>query len=342
MKKWFAVLLAVLLLCACDTPPILTEQPIQEQEPSVPVDAQTVLFLVDRSMDDVFYQSALRFAGELESLTSGGLQIEVQRSAAAGSRLLAGQAQFAFVDSKTDQNLSQCFEAVATPFLYANYEVFSMAVNSDQMKDMMTEGMDGAAVPLGAFYQPSRHLLTTWQPSDYLYFNQARISVDPSSGSGKGFSRLGAGIADEPDVQERFALIIDGWVEGGEFTLEEITTLDWSSSIDSEIDFYLTLTYHTTDPVWLLAAEDFLSSLSAADRAAVTEAVAYLYAEIDGQYIRREEGLVEQLRAQGMLINPADFSMARKEVFEQGEDQLEEEDSNPYTQYVLSLISELE
>jgi len=335
MKKILLLLLTAALLSACAAPPPAQESSSAEPDGDSGTAAvqEEILFLVDSSLDPAHLTAAENFAARVGELTGGELSIEVLTSAVAESYFLMGRSELAFLGGENTHIKSEYLKALSLPFLYPSYDVFSMAVNKDALLDILGEEVPGA-VFLGGFYSPGEHLLSTWQPTNYLRFSDETLVVGAGSVSAHGFSLLGSVTAEAADVQERLRMLWEGEAQAGEFTLEELAQVDWTGT-----DFYFTYTYHSLYPRYLAAAPEFYAALTPPQKAAVQEAMAAMYGDIDQHFLNAEDRWEEQIRKQGVLIS-REFSAARAEIKEGIWD-----NENPATAaqaYVLELIDSLE
>jgi len=339
LKKLIPLFGVLLLLSGCGQEDIAIEEgPAPGASPPAPADAaREIVLLVDSDLEDIFILGAERFAYELGQLTKGELTVEVRTARDAAARLKSGGAEFAFLDSKTTKDVCRGFQALATPFLYSGYEALTMSCNAEQMRGVLDESVAQAGKTrlLAAYYGPGYHLLTTWQPTDFTRFSEAVIAVDPAGGSGEGFHYLGARVEEEADPGARIALVQSGGVQGAELTLEQLIGADWFDT-----DVYLTYTYHTSRPVWLAADEAFLSALTPFQSAAVTEACARIYNDIDQSYLMQEAEAGEKLAAQGVLLS-RDFSAARSEIF-LVEGSASEDSRDPVEAFILDFVRAIE
>jgi TRAP-type C4-dicarboxylate transport system substrate-binding protein len=84
-----------------------------------------------------------------------------------------------------------------------------------------------------------------------------------------------------------------------------------------EVQKYLVLTGHIITPRLVVANEEFLAKLSAADRAVLTEAVANAVKWQDAELARQEASLVDGLKGAGMTVIEPDLESFRKPVLAQ-------------------------
>lgn len=340
MKRLLALLCAMLFLTGCassserPTASLSAADPVALGESrSEPQIAQGIL-LVDEHLEQAFFDAAESFAQRLYEYSDGTVSLQVQRSTSAASIFTVGAAQLTFLDSRTNPNLTNYFPAVSKPFLYPNYNAFTMALNSQRVLDILSEDIESDISLLGAFSRPSHHLVSTWQSTNIAAFASATVAVDPAAGSAEGFRFLGSETVAVENASERARGLIDGEYDAAEMTLEEMLSVNWRGT-----DYYLTMTWHTSSPVWLASGNSFLSSLDRRQRAALDEALAWMFADIDGIYNIWERQFQNELAQQGLLLSE-DFALAREEVF-LNTYQGDIENANPQEQFIYGILRDI-
>ncbi len=314
---WAIVVSMVLLMGACGKqrevePPLDTQAAAAEATTD---GSQKLVILVDQKMNPVFYTAAHSFAQRVADITDNTVNISVRTISNAAEAFSSGNGQIVFLDSYQDREYCKYFKAVSMPFLYKSYQNFTMTVNTPQLLSMLGEDMSQryGARPIAGYYQPGKQLLTTWQVTSYLQFSGKTIGVDPGSDAGLELYVLGSDLVEidkETNWVKQFQM---GHIQGKEVMLEDIVSTDLGEDV-----FYLTMSYHDLKPVWLTVNNSVMEQLSPSQQAAITEAAAYLFSDIDGVFLDQEQALFEGVRKQVILPreDSNDFDEIRSLIWE--------------------------
>lgn len=315
MKRLLVYLLLGILLAACAPKTVILPEAVPTASPPA-VQVCELVFAVDTRLDPVFATAAQTFAEKVNGMSSGKLDVTVTASSGAAADFAAGNAQFTFVDSKTDADFSSYFHTLSAPYRYKNYENFSVLTNSRRLLDFVGEDMQQCknALPLAAFYQGSNMLVSRFQMSAVRKFERAEDETPftgitiPGTGASVALEALGVKITEEVDVSERAFEIVEGSAQIAEFTTAELNTVDFSDT-----GLFLTQSNHTINPKWLVVKEDFYTALSRSDKAALTEACGYLFHIIDDYFLAREAATIAKCKAQG-VTSGGNFGSVRASV----------------------------
>jgi len=261
--------------------------------------------------DDAFMGGADFFGARLRGLVAGAGTMEVRATGDPLADLQSGQASFAFLRAQRYQEDNPEFAALCAPFLYRDYRHFTMSTNNEEVIAGVNNsvGRTRGFVVLGSFYQGSRHLLASWYLTD-LKLTEVPVVTDSATATGSMLRLMGADIVQEADSGARLQYILDGEADVGEFTLAELQGLDLSRAPK-----YLNLTYHTASPVLLVADREFYLALSNTERAAVQEATAYLFAQLDAPLLEREAEYIEDIELMGVEVKE-EFTDAHNQVYQ--------------------------
>lgn len=310
------------LLCACT--PIRSGEgtiwqlqgtagatPLTEQLAQTRGDAQEMRFAVSEDAPEILRAAAAYFCQELEEISQGSIHMTISGGAEPQVQLEEGTAQVALLHQKQQMEFSQPLQATATPFLYTGYRNFTVRANAYETISLLERSLrrDNQLVPLAAFYQGTRHFLTSFSVTNYLHLEGATLAVGEDDPLRESLGRLGAETVSAATLRERLELYESGTVMGLEISLEEL-----SLQRELPLDSYLLLCGHHTVPAWLVAQAEFFDGLTPAQQAGVWELCAYMINLVDDRQVEREQQLLEELSLPN-LGYITEFSNVRNRVF---------------------------
>ena len=298
--------------------------------------AQTIVLLIGADSKQVFINGAELFAQKVAQLSSGALRIQVISVEDPGTQFIEDNACFALLESSTNTSFSRFFSVASQPFLYNSYLHFTSSLNSARILKYVGEDMLPArnALPLAAFYTGSPQFISAWRTSNLAFIKDSPVLLNPDNGGEVAFQALGAIVDEIEDDSVRLQLLTQLEVEGAEFSLDTLEGVDLKGE-----KFFLTMTYHKIDPLWLVVNGDYYKGLSEKERAILQESCAFLFNAIDNKVLEREQAVQNALSDQNITIL-TDFSAARRVIAQKAE---EDKGSLPNIeeQYLLNMIAEM-
>lgn len=305
-KRAAVFLLCAGLLCGCapQTKPDISSAPA----------VRMLSFQVSSNLPPAVLEQADAFADRVMKLSGGLLLIDVTTGLADHESVKNGTVDFAFLSNIQLAQLDERFSMLHLPFLYDDYRHMSMALNSDEVLEILGERLAPQnIVPLVAVYRGSNSLVTTRkevrQPSDFkdlviamhtenaeklTVFEALSAQVLPYSQTSL-MPALGTTVEILPeDLRLPSENVVVDTIEMG---IEDVSKLTQDPN-----KLYLIYSYHTLSPLWLAANAESISQLTTFERAILDEACAGLLSGLERLRIERETNLTEQLRAQGVTI----------------------------------------
>ncbi len=270
------------------------------------------LFVISRDAPELVRFAATYFCEELAMITDSAVRMTVAGSIAPDAELVTGRAQMAFLNKKRQFEFSPPLAATALPFLYSGYRNFTMRANSPTTLELLERSLREShkMVPLAAYYQGSRHLLSHFSVEQYGNFENERVAVSDDAEMVSAFTFLGAEAVVADTDGERFDLFLSGEASAAELSLDELAAR--GGELDSDTAY--TFSSHSLVPVWLIAGEAFYDSLTDAQRAGVAELCAYITNLLDNGYVARETELEDAAANLNITFN-TEFSSVRNRVF---------------------------
>lgn len=284
-----------------------------------------MVFAAGRNSDGRLIEAAKIFCDRANSFSEGGVMFSFVLSDNVFRDMNAGAADIILLENSS----IEMFSPMTEPFRYKSYEHFSMSANSAATLKKLSE-YSGANVIAG-FYTGSNVFLSDGR-LDTL-FKSAQNSGDDEDGqsspeitvttisesTARAFSLPGITTGTASPVDSR----ISGFAAGDgavEFMCSELnspallraivqkTARESDASENGRI--YMTRAFTEINPVWLVASTAAYDKLSQKNRAAVSEAAAYMSGEIDRVFLEYERGQIEEFALDEVTISQ-DFSTAR-------------------------------
>lgn len=345
------VLTAVMIVCVIaafiriqyteSAPPVLSLPEVEQPA------RQSLLFLLDPSLDSSFHEAANLYAQKVSHLTDGYLTVEVRNTAEALADYRAGKGEVVFLDSRTDAAFCADFTALARPLRYKDYDNFTMALNSGRMLDFLGQSSKTANTQLlGAYYQGGNYFVTRrplvnggiaevseLEEDDFTVVPRFQAQLIADNGLGPLLRECGLEPIVEEGATARQYALTQGTAALAEFTQEELALLDWTDT-----GMNVVISGHSIYPCWLAVSQERFQALPPKYQAVLREAAAYLFPEIDGVPQQREEQTIAQLRAEGMTVErgfPALRTAAEREARLQAE-------KDERLHYILGILNGME
>lgn len=227
----------------------------------------------------------------LEAVASGALHLTTDGAAALGSFL---------------PQLS----VIEAPYLWRDAAHMAKAGGSDLFKAMNDDLVKKRGIRmLAVTYYGKRHLTTgklaVKSAADMKGFKLRVPPVDTFRAMAEAWGAQATPI----NFNELYLALSQGAVDGQENPLPTI-----ASAKLPEVQKFLVLTGHIITPRLVIANEEFLKKMSAADRAALDAALAAGVAWQDAELARQEGTLVDTFKGQGMTVIEPDLDSFRKPV----------------------------
>lgn len=230
----------------------------------------------------------------MDAVASGGLTMTTDGAAALGAFL---------------PQLS----VIEAPYLWRDAAHMAKAASTPIFTDMNNQlvakrGMRMLAVT----YYGKRHL-TTGNKAVRTVADMAGFKLRvPPVDTFRAMAEAWGARATPINFNELYLALSQGAVDGQENPLPTI-----QSAKLHEVQKFLVLTGHIITPRLVVANEEFLTKLSAADRAVLNEAVVSAGKWQDAELARQEAGLVDTLKGAGMTVIEPDVESFRKPVLAQ-------------------------
>lgn len=227
----------------------------------------------------------------MESVAAGALHLTTDGAAALGAFL----PQLSLIEA---------------PYLWRDAAHMARAGGSDLFKAMNEDLVKKRGIRmLAVTYYGKRHLTTgkkeVRSAADMKGFKLRVPPVDTFRAMAEAWGAQATPI----NFNELYLALSQGAVDGQENPLPTI-----ASAKLLEVQKYLVLTGHIITPRLVIANEEFLKGLSAADRAALDAAIADGVTWQDAELARQEGSLVDTFKSQGMTIIEPDLESFRKPV----------------------------
>lgn len=227
----------------------------------------------------------------LEAVASGALHLTTDGAAALGSFL---------------PQLS----VIEAPYLWRDAAHMAKAGGSDLFKAMNDDLVKKRGIRmLAVTYYGKRHLTTgklaVKSAADMKGFKLRVPPVDTFRAMAEAWGAQATPI----NFNELYLALSQGAVDGQENPLPTI-----ASAKLPEVQKFLVLTGHIITPRLVIANEEFLKKMSAADRGALDAALAAGVAWQDAELARQEGTLVDTFKGQGMTVIEPDLDSFRKPV----------------------------
>lgn len=262
---------------------------------------------VDESISEPLKEAISAFCSDVNRFSHGTLSLSVQFTDSAVREFRQKNSVFLFEDSKRIIFLDSNLKFVSSPFLYKNYHHFTMSIHSEQVLSLFEPSLKehAQAVPLGAFFQESSHLLSAVpiaKKQDIIQLTQtqktAEMLAKDFTNTSDYFRAIGFTTLTNPSARARKNALENGTVQVAEFSTSELLSIDWSG-----LDLIYTPSFHTVDMHMLLAGQEFFSSLTSQQKAAVNEALSYMYARAEEYSLLREEMMLSKLQRDGVILS---------------------------------------
>lgn len=312
----FAAILAVFFLTASiplsDTTIPTSDIPLID---APTISADTRYILVEQGADPLLLEAAAYLAERL----SGGLAVEEARFP--HKELHRDDVVLILLDGGAHSNWCSSFQLLSLPFLYTDYDHYTMALNSKPVQEHVAKELAGKnSVPLAAFYGGSDFLLSRVNLDDPASLVGTVVDgesfPDPESiplllarsysVNRAAYEKAGAMVQTEPSRSLRIQKLKENTAQIAEFSFAEPL-----SPSDLPIDeLFFTRSWQSTRTYWLLADSGYYDSLSPSKRAELKEAVAALFPRIDKAILQKEDNVAKQL-VDNRVILSRDFSKTR-------------------------------
>lgn len=263
--------------------------------------------IINRNSSDSVKAAMMQFRDNVEKNTGGSVTLELVEATDSADEFPTG-GQFALVEQRKAEHLGSSTACLNEPFLFRNYEHFTMAANSSELLELLGEEMErqSGARPLAAFYTGSSHLVssspigTIPDLEDLLEKSGSVLALlDRDSFLSPYLEQLNIRTVEVALSNERKELLLDGEGDFAEFSTAGLQNNDWLES-----HLILTPSYHSISFLWLVADSEFMNSLSLPQRAAVLESVASAFPAMEDEVLSREALLFSRLADEGMVIDP--------------------------------------
>lgn len=314
MRRILVVIVCFALLCSCGRNQTGTaSEDFSSTGEALPLpDPSEFVFAVSPTAGEQAQSAAEHFCREIERIMEGAITATVRISAAPDADLITGQAHIAFLNESGHLSFNKPLSATAMPFLYTGYTNFTMRANAKTTLDILDRNLrsEHSLVPLAAFYQGALHLLTNFPAAKYQDFDSVRIAVADNIESMDAFARLGGDFTVATSDAGRVEQMLAGEVAGAEVSLAYLA--------DTEIDFsdpvYLTVSYHSLAPLWLVVNQEYYDTLTGAQQAQVAELCASMTNMIDDYYLELDQENISRIDISNLTIS-TDFAAVRNRVF---------------------------
>jgi hypothetical protein len=280
-------------------------------------------FAVEYAAGEIIISAAESFCRKAEILSRGQLDITLIRSADVFASLDSGAASIILADDAAASARNRLFAMASESFRYGSYEEFSMTLNAKKTLRALSSA-SGAHV-FAAYYTgsnvfaggdtPDGTLFVSREESTEASETQLGIYTVEDSGTDGGLALTGFVSAEVLSQQERMgALFLPGKL--AELTFEEISPasleaarlLHETNAAETDDDqppeeyagterIVITRGFHSSTPAWLALKEGLYESLPDSEKAALSEAAAYLAGEIDSAYLNLENNRLAELAA---------------------------------------------
>ena len=230
----------------------------------------------------------------MDAVASGGLTMTTDGAAALGAFL---------------PQLS----VIEAPYLWRDAAHMAKAAGTSIFADMNNQLVAKRGMHMLAMsYYGKRHL-TTGNKAVRTVADMAGFKLRvPPVDTFRAMAEAWGARATPINFNELYLALSQGAVDGQENPLPTI-----QSAKLYEVQKYLVLTGHIITPRLVVANEEFLTRLSAADRAVLNEAVANAVKWQDAELARQEASLVDTLKGAGMTVIEPDLESFRKPVLAQ-------------------------
>ena len=309
--------LSCILLASCST-----SQSVHQGASSSPGAKELSLYLTADTADKLEF-ALDSFCAEVFDKTNGVVAVVpvINANPISSMRENGG---LAFAENSSAIILSPYFRLFSEPFLFKSYDHFTMSVNSAEILDELNASMTNV-LALAAFYQGSDFIISRMPIDDPAVFigeimpesglpnpktAPAILMCDSNVTRFNAYASLGAVPIENADINLRIDEI-KVELTAAEFSISEADAL-LAADIDSEDEMQITQTFHNASPLWLLAGTDLSDSLSIFEQAVITDAIAGMFAKIDGEILAKEADLLENLYQRSILPGPDFYKTRRK------------------------------
>lgn len=307
-RRCAALVLSGFLLCSCTI-----TKPNNERSLS-PV-GKVLTLEVDGDLGADILAKSKSFANRVEQLSNGKLIINVETGGAGEQNLLQGTCDLAFLSSQQASQADDIFSTLSLPFFYDDAAHMSLALNSEEMTDILTSRLSQKnLMPLAAIYNGSPCFITKKgllrSPSDFKKL--VMVLNSNSVPKADAFRMLDADVSTYPmqsviEVFNKEERVRDengnniGRVEAVELELQQVPELS-----EDPNDLFLIRTSHAIIPLWFMANAQSISNLSDFEQAVLREASAGLIADMEQIWQETESNLIRQFKDQGITVVDAE------------------------------------
>lgn len=270
--------------------------------PAVPGHSNTLsyTFVIDENAGDEIKSAAEQFCKKTLEITSGEMNITLTASKMPYWDFLLEKADFVLMDNNTAINASPIFKALDYPFLFSSYSQYTSAVNSRDFLSFVNAGFKETNKNfslLAGFYANSNRLISFFELRDSfdlinyakLYDTAPSVSFYNNTNVMAGFVSLGFNVQTEPDFKNRCLMM-----NSGDISVTEVSSADLSELKAIDSDYFYAKEFHSVEPVWMFTSVD-LDSVNSGMRAAISEGVSYMFADIDEKIVAAENVYLQDL-----------------------------------------------
>lgn len=245
----------------------------------------SVTIAVPKGAGDAALDAAGLLAGELGSLSGGGISAEVVQARDISLELRRGT-ELIFMDNSVMTSYVPFLGMLSAEFLFTGYEHMSMSLNSSETLEVISAPMRESTgyIPAAALYSGSKAIL-----SKVMLYDAEDFSGTVSSTADSGLSELFMQLCLVNEL-DRPADIADE-----EISWITVSPSDGTPPPGFDKAFYFIKSNHQTEVSWLLVKEDFYSSLDDAGSAALAEAAAAASDRYDSLYLKLESDYEQKI-----------------------------------------------
>ncbi|WRS27845.1 hypothetical protein U6B65_01585 [Oscillospiraceae bacterium MB08-C2-2] len=311
MKRTFLAGLMVLLLL---TSGCQTRRPdvVRLARNTAPDSVVKGTFWVNSSADSILLQAAQDFCQRVSTFSGKSVELTVEQETDQKT-FRQSPGSFYYVNDVEQGDFSGYSNFFDTPFLFTGYNHYAISVNSPLTLAMVGESMSQLhkARPLTALYQGQEALVSRVSLTAPESFARLPIVLEEDMGIVAAYTRLGAEVESADSQSDRLSMLENAEVKAAAVDLAKI------QYYRPPRDFVLALTSHRISFLWLVADEQWMETLSAAQKAAVKEATAYILRQVDDHYLTQEAQITKLLDERGVLIQ-SDLQKVRKQSIRLG------------------------
>lgn len=307
-RRITALLFCGFLFCSCTITKPNQEDPVADE-------GKVLTLEVDSDLGAELLNKSRVFANRVETLSDGQLSVSIETGGLEEQSIMDGACDFAFLTSKQASKADAVFSTLSLPFFYDDADHMSLALNSEEMTDILTHRLaQKNLTPLAAVYNGSPCILTEEgllrSPSDFKKL--VLVLSSDHTPKADAFRLLGAQVSTYPkqsivEVFQENQRVRDengnniGRVEAVELDVAQVPQL-----MENPEDLYLIRTSHAIVPLWFMANAESFAQLSEFEQAVIHEAAAGLVAEMEEVWNEKETEQIQQFKQQGVTVVDAE------------------------------------